>query len=194
MYHPKKWFFDEETSEWLPRLSKLRFDAGANNVLENGNITLAVAGAAQNGWQVISAGDDRLGPYQDYLRVMPVDNGRKAYTDRWTTYSIEGGLVFEDFDNDGYREFLRHLVRSGIIGSISPNMRSFHAKRQAKRLQRAEVAHASNPSNGMLKLRVEAERGRYAAMQEAKPKKGKGKGKKYGTRVASVDTVGANDA
>ena len=133
-HHPKRWAFDAETREWLPRLGKLKFDAGQMNVLENGNIGLAMATAQSHGWTIIQPDDSRLGPYADYMQELPVENGRRAYAPTWKRYALEGGMVFEDTDKEQMRAFLRHLVVSGIVGEISP--------------QHQELSHQALPGPG----------------------------------------------
>ena len=168
-YHPKRWFFDLEAREWLPRLGRIKFDAGQQNVLENGNIGLAMATAQGHGWTIIQPNDERLGPHSNYMQELPVDNGRKAYAPTWQHYALEGGMVFEDTDKEQMRAFLRHLVRSGIVGQISPNIRRYHTRRYADRVSKAEAASAAQPHNGILRERARALRETYEAMQADPP-------------------------
>ena len=178
-WHPKRWRWDEETHEWLPRLGQLKFDAGQQNVLENGNIGLAMATAQSHGWTIIQPSDERLGPWSDYMQELPVDNGRKAYAPIWKEYALEGGMVFESVDKDRMREFLRHLVRSGIVGDISPNIKSYHVRRFASRVSKAEAASAAQPHNGILMIKAQKLRATFDAMQAgpAKPKRRRARAK-----------------
>lgn len=175
MWHPKRWHFYRdagEAGEWLPRLGRIVLDAGQNNVLENGNITLAIASAQERGWTMIKPTDERLGQFRDYMQAVPVDNGRKAYASRWNNYTIEGGMVFEDFDRPGFYEFLRHLRDSGIVAPMSKNIRTYHLRRHAARLERAEATAANSPHNAMLQARAKRLRQHHEAMAGTyKPKR-----------------------
>ena len=182
-WHPKRWHFYKdagEAGEWLPRLGRIVFDAGQSNVQENGNITLAMASAQEHGWAVIKPNDDRLGAYQNYMQAVPVANGRKAYVSRWRHFAIEGGMVFEEFDRAGYYEFLRHLVSTGIVAPMSPNIRSYHLRRHIETVERAEAEAANQPHNGILQARAqklrrthEAMAGTYKPKRPGRPKKPK---------------------
>ena len=179
-HHPKRWSFHADTREWLPRLGQLKFDAGQMNVLENGNIGLALATAQSHGWVIIQPDDPRLGPYANYMQELPVDNGRKAYAPSWRKYALEGGMVFEDTDKEQMRAFLRHLVVSGIVGDISPNIKSYHTRRYEGRVHKAEAASAAQPHNGILMLQAQRQRATLDAMQgkPAAPKRRKSRAKK----------------
>ena len=181
MWHPKRWHFYQDAGdrgEWLPRLGRIMLDAGQNNVLENGNITLAIASAQERGWTIIRPTDERLGDFAGYMLEVPTDTGRKAYVSRWKQYSVEGGIVFEDFDRSGYYAFLRHLVGSGVVPAMSPNINRFHLRQFAKRLERAESTAANNPHNAMLQSRAKRLRERYEAMSYTPTKKKPGRPKK----------------
>ncbi len=181
-WHPKRWHFYKdagEAGEWLPRLGRIVFDAGQSNVQENGNITLAMASAQQQGWTVIKPNDERLGAFRNYMQAVPVENGRKAYVSRWRNFALEGGMVFEDFDRPGFYAFLRHLVSSGIVGPMSQNIRSYHLRRHIESVDRAEAEAANQPHNGILQARAEKLRRTHEAMAGTyKPKKPPGRPRK----------------
>jgi hypothetical protein len=188
-WHPKRWHFYKDAGtrgEWLPRLGRISFDAGQSNVQENGNITLAMASAQEQGWSVIRPNDERLGPHQSYMQAVPVEGGGKAYTSRFKAYSIEGGMVFEDFDRQGYYAFLRHLVDAGIVAPMSKNIRSYHLRRHKERVERAEASAANMPHNAMLQARANRLRETHEAMTETYKPKRPGRPKKPKTTEAQA--------
>jgi len=166
-WHPKRWHFYKdagERGEWLPRLGRIIFDAGQSNVQENNNITLAMASAQEQGWTIIRPNDERLGQYVNYMQSIPVEGGGSAFASRWKSYSIEGGMVFEDFDREGWYGFLRHLVAAGVVPPMSENIRNYHLRRHEERVEKAEASAANMPHNAMLQARAKRLRETHEAM------------------------------
>jgi len=144
-HHPFRFMFVD--GEWLPLLGKLRIDPGVDGVTTGGGIDLAVAGGMRRGWQVIQPSDPRLGPYQDYLVAYPHEAGGSTHLDPFQKVSVEAGRLFVDEGGEEYYKFLRHLISSGIVAPITPNIVKVKTREVERRIERLQGAVSLNPAN-----------------------------------------------
>ena len=166
-WHPHRWMFMGD--EWLPCLGKLVIDPGCDGVTEGGGTDLAVAGNMRRGWTVIQHSDPRLGEYQDYMVAIPHAAGGNSYIDPFQKISIEAGRMFVEEGGEDYRVFLRHLVSSGIIPPMSPNILKIKIHDERKKVERLQGAVSLNPSNLIAATRLKRAEERIAAMEGAAP-------------------------
>ncbi len=107
MFHPRRW--DVFGGKVLPSLAKIQHQGGINGATDvRGfvDITIAAAGYAKQGWQVVPA--NILG--ESYVRVMAVPGGNYYLGPGMRLVS---GLRHPVADGDKYRDFLLALMRSG---------------------------------------------------------------------------------
>ena len=164
-WHPHRWMFTGK--EWLPGLGKLVVDPGCDGVTEGGGIDLAVAGNMRRGWQVIQPSDPRLGEYQDYMVAVPHAAGGNSYIDPFQKISVEAGRMFVEPGGEDYYAFLRHLVATGIVAPMSPNILKIKVHDEQKKIERLQGAVSLNPANQIAAGRLKRAEERIAAMKKA---------------------------
>jgi hypothetical protein len=121
----------------------------------------------RRGWTIIQHSDPRLGEYQDYMVAVPHAAGGDSYLDPFQKISVEAGRMFiEAGGEDGY-DFLRHLVSSGIIPPMSPNILKIKIHDEQKKVERLQGAVSLNPSNLIAATRLKRAEERIAAMKKA---------------------------
>lgn len=107
LFHPLRWDWfqspDGFSGEWLPLLRSLPLSPGVDNVDKDGDPSLAIGIAAQNGWVAIYP--SALDPYI----VQHEAEGGIAHFTRWERIKILGNRVFFSSDEKGYRAWLRDL-------------------------------------------------------------------------------------
>lgn len=163
-WHPHRWMFTGK--EWLPSLGKLVVDPGCDGVTEGGGIDLAVAGNMRRGWQVIQPSDPRLGEYQDYMVAVPHAAGGNSYIDPFQKISVEAGRMFVEPGGEDYYAFLRHLVATGIVAPMSPNILKIKVHDEQKKIERLQGAVSLNPANQIAAGRLKRAEERIAAMKK----------------------------
>ncbi len=164
-WHPHRWMFAGD--EWLPQLGKLVIDPGCEGVTEGGGTDLAVAGNMRRGWTIIQHSDPRLGEYQDYMVAVPHASGGYSYLDPFRKISVEAGRMFTEPGGEDYYAFLRHLVASGIVAPMSPNILKIKIHDEQKKVERLQGAVSLNPSNLIAASRLKRAEERIAAMERA---------------------------
>jgi hypothetical protein len=167
MVHPHCWSFED--GEWLPVPSKLHLDPGCNGVTAGGGTDLAVAQVNRNGWHVVRPSDDRLGDFKWYVQEVPKQGRGRVYLSIWDEASIVGGRVFWDHDDEGWRDFRRHLVTAGICSPMSKQVYQLEMHKQESRVERLEGSAATAPHNQVVAGRLVRERARLDAMAAAMP-------------------------
>mgnify|MGYP004450506287 CR=1 FL=1 len=165
MHHPYRWQWVEESSEWLPLLGKLKVDPGVGGVQEGGGTDLAVAHHTRKGWQIIQPSDERLGPYRWYVQKIPKAGKGNVYCDATESVEVVGGRAFWAEGGEAYREFLRHLVGSGIISPLNDNVVKLKLEQQRRTVERMSSAAANAPHNQVLAARLEGAIKTLAAME-----------------------------
>lgn len=163
--HPHRWMFTGK--EWLPLLGTLKIDPGVDGVTENGGTDLAVAANMRRGWQIIQPSDPRLGEYQDYMVAMPHAAGGNSYVDPFQTISVEAGRMFVEEGGENYHAFLRHLISSGIVQPMTPNVLKLKLHDEQKKVERLQGAVAVNPANQIAASRLKRAEERIASMRAA---------------------------
>lgn len=166
MVHPFSWWFHEDAdgSEWLPTLLRMVLDPGVNGVRQDGSSTPARTMASERGCALIEYDDPRLGEWQDYVQVFETRNGRRVHRSMFESVRVIAGRVRWRQDRDDYIAFLRHLVDSGIVQPIDPDVVDELTARERNKLSRLEQRSVRNPADTSLSARVDAQRARIAAM------------------------------
>ena len=165
--HPHCWAFDG--GEWLPLPSKMSLDPGCNGVTDGGGTDLAVAQLNRNGWQIVRPNDPRLGDWQWYVQEVPKQGRGRVYTSVFDEASVVGSRVFWDHDDEGWRDFRRHLVASGICEPITRQVFDLEVDKQRSAVDRLEGRAASMPHNQVVTSRLVRERERLDSMLSARP-------------------------
>ena len=169
MSHPFSWTWSDEEGpgEWLPRLLRMTIQPGVNGVRRDGSTTPARTMAAERGGSVIEYNDPRLGKWQDYVQAFETKNGRRVHRSIFESVRVIAGRVRWKQDRSEYLAFLRHLVASGIIPPIDPDVAHELTGRERSTLQRLKQRSARNPADPNLAARVEAQQARVDAMTGA---------------------------
>ena len=84
------------------------------------------------GWTIIDA------QQEDYLRVYPAHKGN-YYASKWIRLEKVGRRIIEHFDQDGYDEWRRNLITSGVLSTPHPKiagLRLITMNRAMNRLER----------------------------------------------------------
>jgi hypothetical protein len=165
--HPHCWSFDG--GEWLPTPSKMSLDPGCNGVSDGGGTDLAVAQLNRNGWQIVRPNDPRLGDWQWYVQEVPKQGRGRVYTSVFDEASVVGSRVFWDHDDEGWRDFRRHLVTAGICEPVTRQVFDLEVDKQRSAVDRLEGRAASMPHNQVVTSRLVRERERLDSMLSARP-------------------------
>ena len=165
--HPHCWAFDG--GEWLPLPSKMSLDPGCNGVTDGGGTDLAVAQLNRNGWQIVRPNDPRLGDWQWYVQEVPKQGRGRVYTSVFDEASVVGSRVFWDHDDEGWRDFRRHLVAAGICEPVTRQVFDLEVDKQRSAVDRLEGRAASMPHNQVVTSRLVRERERLDSMLSARP-------------------------
>jgi hypothetical protein len=121
----------------------------------------------RRGWSIIQHSDPRLGEYQDYMVAVPHAAGGHSYLDPFQKISVEAGRMFTEPGGEDYYTFLRHLVSSGIVAPMSPNILKIKIHDEQKKIERLQGAVSLNPSNLIAASRLKRAEDRIAAMKRA---------------------------
>ena len=197
MSHPFAWYWHEGEGggEWLPRLLRMVIQPGVNGVRRDGSTGPARTMAAERGATVIEYSDPRLGRWADYVQVFENTNGHKIHKSIFDSVRVIAGRVRWKHDREEYMAFLRHLLSSGVIDPIDPDVAHELAERERSTLARLEQREARNPADRNLAAQAEAQRQRLAAMLSAatppKPKRRKRRAKAQAAPAGDFATVPA---
>ena len=118
----------------LPVLSSIPETPGVNGTRAVGgriDSSYMRTSLKDNGWSIIDA------QTQDYLRVYPAHKGNN-YTSKWIRIEKIGKRVIEHFDQDGYDEWRRELMTSGVIDTPHPKIASLRLITMNRALSRLE--------------------------------------------------------
>ena len=185
--HPHCWGF--EAGEWLPVPSKMSLDPGCNGVTDGGGTDLAVAQLNRNGWRVVRPNDPRLGDWQWYVQEVPKQGRGRVYTSVFDEASVVGSRVFWDHDDEGWRDFRRHIVTAGICAPITRQVFDLEVDKQRSAVDRLEGRAAALPHNQVIGSRLVRERERLDAMIAARPAHLDGKVKRSRRRKVKATRV-----
>ena len=75
--------------------------------------------------------------------------------------------MFTEPGGEDYYAFLRHLVASGIVAPMSPNILKIKIHDEQKKVERLQGAVSLNPSNLIAASRLKRAEERIAAMERA---------------------------
>lgn len=160
-FHPMRWqyHYDTETGkgEWLPSLSRIRIEAGIDNIDKGGRIAPSNALAAEEGWITL---DPEVVPGEPYM-VRYVAYGGDAYVPRWVRYQSFGGRALSTSDDAAARDWLRKLVKTGAIPGPDPIVVRMLKSRIEAEYQRDAGAANVDPK---AKLRADEAKPRIDAM------------------------------
>jgi hypothetical protein len=182
-HHPARW--QEIAGELLPVLSTMSHRPGVNNVDHYGDTTRAEVDAQREGWTLIplSACPGHMTPdgQDGYVRVY---RGHGAiHVTAWEKPRTLGNRVVWDRDEEGYREWLRHLMREGVVGAPDPVVVEILREQLIQKRDRKAVSADVNPyareAVGHIDVALErlaaAERKLYGEPEPAKPARKRGK-------------------
>ena len=170
MTHPFSWWFHQEgdgAGEWLPSLLRMVVDPGVNGVRQDRSTTPARTMATERGCTVIEYSDPRLGTWQDYVQVFETRNGRRVHRSMFESVRVIAGRVRWRQDRDEYIAFLRHLIDSGVVAPIDPDVVDELTSRERNKLSRLHQRSVRNPADTSLKARVDSQSARIDAMLSA---------------------------
>lgn len=120
MHPPFAW--EVKNGQWLPLLSQLPLLPGVNNLnLDDAGDDPENVRALfrRKGCAIIAPADPRLGPYKNYMAVLPAYNAQngavgKAWMSMWDVPVMVANRVVWERDWTSYDAFRAHLVSSGI--------------------------------------------------------------------------------
>jgi len=179
-WHEARWTCMD--GEWLPQLGIMRLDPGVDGVAEGGSKKIAEMDAKAKGRTLIPHDAIKLTmpDRTSYVRAFKVRAGEnrtgKHHMSVWETPKQIGAKVIIKSDTDGYRDWLRALVREGYIPPPDPDIVDALLDSQRQRLEAA--AGSNNPK------RAERAQARLEEMENAaqpgkkKKKPGRPKGSK----------------
>ncbi len=100
------------------------------------------------GWSIIDASE------HDYLRVYPAHKGN-YYTSKWIRLEKIGKRMIEHFDQDGYDEWRRNLMISGVINTPHPQIAQLRLISMNRAMSRLEREQHIPEINSRLKIKQE---------------------------------------
>lgn len=177
--HPLRWEWVAEDAAagndgWLPILGRINLIPGVGGVGAQGQTDLAIVQAMKDGWIAIHPSDARLGPYKHYTQSWPSKGRTKVWGSIFDSVSVIGGRARWSHDEAAYRAFRRHLIDSGTIPAIEPEIRDDLIEQAEAKLERMRGRLAANPQNPALSTRIDARRalveGMRAELAPPKPK------------------------
>lgn len=147
--HVYEW--NQDAGEWLPRLSKLRFDPGQAGVtITNGRVDISDArrAALDKGRELLANPEPRLaavlpeGRYATRTRAI----GGWAYHYVWETpIEVMPGVVEWEVDHDQHIAVLRE-IKAQVLGGEPPlNWKRLQLRKQQKLVQQIEDKLSSTP-------------------------------------------------
>lgn len=175
MAHPFRWEFDEADFDagndgWLPVLGRLNISPGVGGVGDGNVIDLALVSRAKDGWQVLREEDPRLGKYRNYTQRFPASGKASVWGSIWDAVRVIGGRAVWSHDDDGYREFRRFLVDSGIVQPLDEGVREIHEQAAMNRLEAMIGRLAANHRNTGLSQKIKMRQNRVAKMTGEAPR------------------------
>ena len=190
MHHPNTWDLVETSDGWevLPMLTKFQLIPGLNGVKHSAggaiDSTAARASFMDRGWTFI---DNKAAGNDGYLREYEGSSG-PIYVDKWSTPRTLGhggrARVVWDSDVEGYNDFRRSLLESGIIAKPDPAALDLKIELLRKRVERkVKNAHIEHVA-GQIK---DAEEKKEALETAKATKKTKAPKRKRATKKAKAD-------
>lgn len=117
--HPDKWDFREAKGDvpaaFLPLVRRIPISAGVEGVGANMSPSRLRGKHLERGKILIDPNDPKLGPWQDYIAMYPVDDGGSAYVFVGCVPSIRSGGKVRWTPAPDWDDFRAHLVTEGIV-------------------------------------------------------------------------------
>ena len=143
-HHPARWY--EKDGELLPLLGRMSHQRGVNNVDHYGDTTRAEVNLQKGGWTLLDPSTCPASMTPDgiegYVRAF---DGRRGpiHVTAWEYPRPHGVRVVWARDEEGYREWLRHLMREGHIAPPDPvvvdSLREQLESRRARKAAQADL-------------------------------------------------------
>lgn len=167
-WHPLRWqYFDTEDGEgeWLPLLGTVQYDLGVGNMDKTGGDSLARVELDRRGWKVLDWNCVPPGtPNGRYIRAFPCKDGTYHCTAWETPRHLGGRVLRSEVDEEGYREFLRWLVRERKVEPPSDAALELLTETQRAKLSQVKAKAGKNPAR---KPEADAEEARTLRMEKA---------------------------
>ncbi len=158
MHHPNRWMFVD--GEWLPQLAKFQIEPGLNAVDKRGDHTIAKAQAEKKGWTLLPW--DCIPELGAYIREFDGRNGY-VYLSAWEQVKQVGTQTYIKSDEAGYRDFLRELLKRGIVPAPDPDVLDQIKERTRWELKEDARAASYDP---VVKERMEQTKARLDGMSK----------------------------
>jgi hypothetical protein len=113
-WHPFRWSLID--GEWLPQLGKLKISVGLNAIDPSEGTAYARHEAMKKGWHFIEP--EQLDDH--YVREYDHVAGTAHY-EKWHKPRMNANRRVDVYDHEGYVDFLRGLVASGVVGKPDPS-------------------------------------------------------------------------
>lgn len=145
-HHPARW--QEMDGELLPLLGRMSHARGVNNVDHFGDTTRAEVNLSKKGWTLIppEACPAAVSPdgIPGYVRVF---DGRVGpiHVTAWERPRALGSRVVWDRDEQGYRQWLRHLMTEGFIAPPDSTVVDYLREQLMSKRERKAAAADLNP-------------------------------------------------
>lgn len=106
---------------FVPSIHKIYVRKGLQGAQTDADIEAPIAAAQRKGATIIRPGDQRLGPWCDYLRIYRDKSGGIHYVEQTErAVRLPSGETVLRPDEAAYHRFLLHLRDSGIVDPMSP--------------------------------------------------------------------------
>jgi hypothetical protein len=107
--------------QWVPVLHKIYIRKGLSGASTNQDVEAPIANAIRKGATVIRAGDARLGPWADYLRIYRDMSGAVHYVEQTeTAVRLPSGETVLRPNEQKYHAFVAHIRDAGVVDPMSP--------------------------------------------------------------------------
>ena len=155
-HHPERWGIIE--GEWLPILGKMRLEPGLNGITHTGGEGPARESLRQKGWKLLEP--EVIG--EDYINVYPGRRG-PIHLEKWVQLKKAGNRVIMKTDMDGYKAFLKKLIKNGHIEPLDEDVKEILREQKKSRINRNLRAAQYDPS---MAQRVQEDKDLLKAMGE----------------------------
>ena len=175
---PSKWDFYPDTGEFLPSVQHVQLTPGVNGVIalrESAEGRLRVDASALEGlWRrkggvLIDPSDVRLGEWKDYIQTIENDAGHLHHCSIFESLEVVGRQVFHESDQVEFRRFKRHLIASGLVAPIHPQIKRVKMEAQKTAIDSLRKRFGANPAHEGLRQELAYEQAKLRAMAEERP-------------------------
>ena len=107
--------------EWIPVLHKIYIRKGLSGASTDTDVEAPIANAIRKGASVIRPGDQRLGPWADYLRIYRDMSGAIHYVEQTEqAVRLPSGETVLRPNEQKYHAFVAHIRDHGVVDPMSP--------------------------------------------------------------------------